>query len=74
MKLGEANALAVQPVQIGRFDDGIPVSGYVAIPLIVRKHNDDVGRLRRLTRHNGNAADGGTKLAPAWLSDFHSLH
>ena len=74
MKLGEANALAVQPIQIGCFDDGIAVSGYVAIPLIVRKHKDDVGRLRRLTCHNGDAADGGTKLTPAWLSDFHSLH
>jgi hypothetical protein len=49
MKLCEANALAVQVVKIGCLDDGVTVSGYVAIALIIRKDENDIGPSRSLS-------------------------
>lgn len=50
MKFCEANALTVQVVKIGCLDDRIAMGGYVAIALIIRKHENYIRPLRGLTR------------------------
>ena len=49
MKVCEADALIVQVVEIRCLDDRIAMGGYVAIALIVGKHENNVGPLRALT-------------------------
>ena len=46
VKVVQANALAAQPVEMRRFEHGVPVSGEFAVALVVRHHDDDVGGLR----------------------------
>ena len=42
MELREADALAVQVIQVRRLDHRIAMDGDVAIALIVREYKDDV--------------------------------
>ena len=48
MKLCEANALAVQIIEVGSFDDRIAVGCDIAIALIVCEHENDVWPLGSL--------------------------
>jgi hypothetical protein len=48
MKFCESDALAVQVIQVGSFNDGIAMGGDVAIALVVREHKYYVGPLRGL--------------------------
>jgi len=41
----QADALAAQPVEMRRLEHGVSVRGEFAVALIVRHHEDDVGRL-----------------------------
>lgn len=43
MKVGKADALAGEFIQIRGLDSGIPGAAQVAIPLIVRKNEKDIG-------------------------------
>ena len=44
MGIGEADALAVQAVEIGGVDPGVAVAGEIAVALVVREEENDVGR------------------------------
>ena len=61
--VGEAQALVVQAVEIGRLDHRIAVAGDVAVPLVVGQHQDDVGAARGGGRaEQGNAGQCGEHL------------
>ena len=50
MKIGEANALVVELVQVRRLEDRIAVAGKVAIALVIGQHDEHIGMLRRRRR------------------------
>jgi hypothetical protein len=43
MEIREAHAFAMQPVEVRRFKDRMPMHGHVAVALIVSEDEDDVG-------------------------------
>jgi hypothetical protein len=45
VKVGESDALAVQPIDVGRFHDRIAGAAGVAVTQIVRENENDVGTL-----------------------------
>ena len=46
MEIREAHGLGVEAIQIRRLEDRIPVTGQIAVALIVSHHEDDVGLAR----------------------------
>src|SRR4026209_662433 len=55
MKISQPNALRSQLIEIRRLQNRIPMSGEVAIPLVIRHHDNDVGLNRkRGTRENSS--------------------
>ena len=50
MKVGEAHALGMQPVEVRRLQDRIAVAGEVAVALVVGEDEDDVRLLPARTR------------------------
>ena len=46
MKIGKANTLAVQFIQVWCFDDGIAMTGKVAISLVIGHDKDHIGFVR----------------------------
>ena len=52
VKIGEAHALVVQPIEVGRFEDGISVTGEIAVTLIIREDEDDIWPRRALSAAN----------------------
>jgi hypothetical protein len=43
MKIGQPDALGCQSIQVWRPEHGVPVNREIAITLIIRNHDDDVG-------------------------------
>ncbi len=56
MEILEADALAVQLVQVGRFKNGITVGLEISITLVIRKQDDNIGSVggnRRYGKQEG---------------------
>jgi len=58
VKVGEPDALVMDPIDIGGLQHRIPVTRHVAIALVVGENENDVGLKRRLGGRTGKAAHG----------------